>query len=153
MMSPLNAVAHPRTVYTQSVPDWDPDLFWNMMPVPGFQRSIVVARRSHLFVTGHIDVQHRGVAGTANQSIGAAFEVRVNGNILPGSTTGANMTNSSSDAYYTAYIHGYKVLEPGSYTIDVYGRSYSSVAPGVDGLAEVKGGYNEVLYIVEDVGG
>ncbi len=139
-------------VHTLSISGWTPDLFWNFQAVPGFTKTISVTEQSHLFVTGHIDVDHRGIAGTSNKAVGAAFRVLANGSTIPGSITGENITSDGADNYYAAQIHAYKLLQPNVlYTIEVQGRSYSTAAPNVNGLAEVKDGYNQVLLITTPV--
>lgn len=139
-------------VHTLSVSGWTPDLMRDFNTISGFSKTIIVSEPSHLFVTGHIDVDHRGIAGTADKAIGAAFRVLSNGSTIPGSKTGENMTSDGADNYYAAQIHAYQLLQPSvTYTIEVQGRSYSSAAPNTDGLAEVKDGYNQVLLITTPV--
>lgn len=126
---------------------WSPDLYENFSPVPGFTKTLSVTEDSHLFISGHIDTHHRGISNTEKKAVMVAFKVKINGSWLAGSTTGENIVGTE-DHYYSAQIHGYKLLKPGSYTIEVHGRSASTAAPGVNGLAEVKGGYNHVIYKV-----
>ncbi|TMP29515.1 hypothetical protein [Pseudoalteromonas rubra] len=160
-----------KMVYQNSVTGWDPDLFWEMTPVPGYTKEITINSKSHLFIQGHIDVRSRAenfnICGRdGSEAIGVAFQVFIDddglniGNdkqLIRGSTTGGNISNCDDD-YYSAYIHGYKVLEadvyPATFHVWVEGRAYSSaVITNTNGIAEVKGidQYNEVLYIVESI--
>ena len=121
-----------------------PELF---APVPGFTWSFTIDKPGYLIVFGHVDTEHRGIADTANKAIFAAFQLKLNGRWLPGSKTGENIFNRT-DHYYSAQIHGFKKLKPGDYTIALHGRSASTAARGVNGLAQVRATYNQVVYIV-----
>ena len=118
-----------------------PDLFWDMRVIPGFSATLVKNEPCYMRVYGHIDVKNRKLI---RPTIGAAIQVILDGKIVSGSTTGDNITYDRH--YWPAQVHAFKELvEPGAHTIEVHGRSYSSAAPGRDGLAEVKGGYNQVV--------
>lgn len=120
---------------------WTPDLMESMGDIPGFSTEITIPVAADLLVYGHIDVMHRKLI---TQTIGCAFEVTLNGSRIPGSVTGENIT--ASRHYYAFAVHAFKQNVPaGTHTISVRGRSYSSAAPGYNGLAEVKGNYNQVI--------
>lgn len=129
-------------VYVNSVRTFSPDLTENFEPVPGFTKTIEVTEPSFLFIDGHIDVLN-----TVNNVVFVAFQVRVNGRVLRGSKTGENI-EGLRERFYAAQIHGFKELEPGTYTIEVEASAVSEALPGMSGLAEVRADYNQVLYKV-----
>jgi hypothetical protein len=139
-------------VSVHSIDDSSPDnllLSAEFMPVPGFTWSFAIDEPSYLIVFGHVDTEHRGketgIEDIADKAVMVAFQLKLNGSWLPGSKTGENILNRT-DHYYSAQIHGFKELEPGDYTIELHGRSASTAAPGVDGLAKVKATYEQVVY-------
>ena len=144
------SITHADTRVIENSVGYSHDLFEDMHPIQGYTKHVTVTENSHLFISGHIDSQHRGLYGTADEAIMVAFKVKVNGRWLKGSTTGGNIVGTKQ-RYYSAQIHGYKYLETGDYVISVYGRSASTAAPGFGGLAEIKASMNHVIYkIVTD---
>lgn len=141
LTSPIAQVSV-HTVGDESFPL--PELF---APVPGFTWSFTIDQPGYLIAFGHVDTEHRGIAGTADKAIFAAFQLKLNGRWLPGSKTGENILNRT-DHYYAAQIHGFKRLKAGDYTLELHGRSASTAARGVNGLAQVRATYNQVVYIV-----
>lgn len=131
----------------ENVVNWSPDLFEKFKPVPELSRTITVEEESHLHITGHIDARHRAIAKTKKKAIVVAFRVKLNGKWLKGSKTGENIVGKQ-DHYYSAQIHGYALLKKGKHVIEIHGRSASSAARRVNGLAEVKGGFNQVVYTI-----
>lgn len=127
-----------------------PTLSEKFNAVSGFTWSFSVSEPSYLIAFGHVDTKHLGIAGTANKAIMVAFQLKLNGSWLAGSKTGENIVGVEGH-YYAAQIHGFKQLNPGNYTIELHSRSASTAAPGVDGLAAIKGTYNQVVYMLVPV--
>lgn len=141
LMSPMAQVSV-HSIDDESYPL--PELF---APAPDFTWSFTIDQPSYLIAFGHVDTEHRGIAGTMDKAIFAAFQLKLNGRWLPGSKTGENILNRT-DHYYAAQIHGFKKLKPGDYTLELHGRSASTAARGVNGLAQVRATYNQVVYII-----
>ena len=136
-------------VYAKDTSSWI-DLFESFREIRPFTQTVTVTEPTHLFIAGHVDTRHRGIAGTFSKAIMVAFQIQVNGRWLKGSKTGGNILNRTAH-YYIGQIHGYKLLNPGTYKIQLFGRSASTAARGVNGLAEVKGTYNQVTYTLVPV--
>jgi len=122
-----------------------PNLQEKMSEISGYTWSFSVSEKSYIKVSGHVDCHHRGVYGTENKAIMIALKVRINGSWVDGSTTGCNIVGTE-DHYGVLPVSAYKEIPAGEYEVSVWGRSASTAAPGKNGLAEIKGGYNNVLY-------
>jgi hypothetical protein len=120
---------------------------WLMSDVPSFQWTFTVDQPSILRAYGHIDVAHRGLYGTKNRPLMVALRITLNRSLIPGSVTGTNIVGVEQH-YAIIPVHAYKELPIGTHTVRLQARSASSYAHGMDGLAEIKGGYSEVVYEV-----
>lgn len=127
-------------VLVNSVRTFSPDLTENFDPVPGFTKTLVVTEPSYLFIDGHVDVLN-----TVNYVVFVEFRVKLNGLVLRGSKTGENI-EGLRERFYSAQIHGFKELDPGTYTIELEAKAVSEYLLSRAGLAEVRAGYNQVLY-------
>jgi len=130
--------------------DWSPDLFEAMTRVSSFNWTFTVTEPSVLKARGHIDCAHRGIAGTQDKAIMVAMQFKLNGTWIAGSKTGCNIVGTEQH-YAIMPVHVDIDLTPGTYEVSLYARSASTAAPGVNGLAEIKGTYNEVVYEVESL--
>lgn len=129
---------------------WSPDLMEDMAAIPGLSWSFTVAEDSLLEVVGHIDCEHRGIAGTSTKAVMVAFKGRIvssagSARWISGSTTGCNIVGEE-DHYAIVPIAFSEPVSAGSYTVEIWGRSASTAAPGVNGLAEIKDGYTCITY-------
>jgi hypothetical protein len=132
-------------VVTKIVSGWSPDLFENFQTINELGHSFTITEPSSVIVTGHIDCEHRAIAGTSGKAVMVAFNAMLNGIWIPGAKTGMNIYDLT-DHYGICPIAFSFDVEPGNHTVTIFGRSASTAAPGVNGLAEIKDGYNCVTY-------
>lgn len=128
-----------------------PDLFEAYREIP-LGAAFTVEGPAHVIVTGHIDCEHRAKSGTADKAVMVAFNAQLNGSWIPGAKTGLNII-SRTDHYGLVPISFSVGVPAGSHEIKIFGRSASTAAPGVDGLAELKDGFNCVTYQIIDLQG
>jgi len=112
-----------------------------------FTWNFTVTESSYIKAIGHVDVKHRAVSGTSEDAVMVALKVKLNGSAILGSTTGCNIVGKV-DHYAIIPICAYAEIEAGDHTIEIWMRSASDAADGVNGLAEIKANYNMVLYEV-----
>ena len=134
----------------QKTVSWSPDILKDISLVPSFTWQFTVTETSVFRASGHIDYRHRGISGTAGMTIFVAHQLQMNSVWIPGSKTGINIVGQN-DHYAVLPVYANMVLEPGSYTVALYARSASSLAPYTNGLAEIKGTYNEITYEVDPI--
>lgn len=126
------------------------DLWVKFREMKFFTATFYVFEPSIFKASGHVDVQHRGTY-IPNKAVMVSMKLKINGRWLEGSKTGANIVNKL-DHYQPLQVHGFKVLQPGVYTISVWMRSASDAAPGRNGIAEIKPGkYNQVVYEITPI--
>lgn len=128
---------------------WSPNLSWGMNTINSYTWTFTIDKPSILKISGHIDCHHRGIYNTGDRPVMVAFRILLNGRFLKGSRMGTNIAGEKQH-YVIIPVHGFKKLDPGTYTIEIQGRSASSAAPNKNGLAEIKGGYNQVVYEIID---
>lgn len=126
-----------------------PDLFEAYRDL-GLGATFSVDTPAWVIVTGHIDCEHRAKAGTIADAIMVAFNAQLNGSWIEGAKTGLNIYDRTD--HYGLVPISFSVRVPaGTHTITLFGRSASTAAVGVDGLAEIKDGFNCITYqIIED---
>ena len=148
---------------------YDTDLFRKWTRLEGFTMEFEVTVPSHLILSGHVNLKHRGLCAGA---VGFALCISVkssetkealgpfpntwigdpSGHYLFGSKTGGNIA-SIDDHYAYPTLDGYKLLQPGWHRVEVWGVSHSDAAPNTDGLIEVladashaeSGTYNQLI--------
>lgn len=148
---------------------YDTDLFRHWTRLEGFTMDFEVQEPSHLILSGHVNLVHRGLCGGA---VGFALCISVKssptkeglgpfptnwignpaGGYLFGSKTGGNILGVE-DHYGYPSLDGYKLIQPGWHRVEVWGVSHSGHAPGTDGLIEVltdashaeSGTYNQLV--------
>ena len=129
---------------------WSPDLMEAMTTVSQYNWTFTAATPSVLVISGHIDTHHRGVYGTADKAVMVAMRVLLNGSEVQGSKTGVNIVGTEQH-YAIMPVHTNIDIPAGTHSVKIQARSASTAAPGRNGLAEIKGGYNEVGYEVPAV--
>jgi len=128
--------------------DWEPDLSATMSLLPGFSTTFTVDEPTHMTISGHVDYKRRQISALGDNATFAAHIIRCDGADMPGSKTGDNIPNHAKH-YCVLPCHGYKLLQPGEHTVELWARSDSSAAPGVNGQCEVKMTYNGMLIRLE----
>lgn len=121
-----------------------PDLFESFQPIP-FCIDFEVFYKSWVIVTGHIDCEHRAKANTQDKAVMVAFNAQLDGQWIDGSKTGLNIYDRT-DHYGICPISFSFQVNPGRHVVQFFGRSASTAAVGVDGLAEIKDGFNCITY-------
>jgi hypothetical protein len=133
-----------------SVEGWSPDLPEAMTTISQFNWEFTIDEPSIFRASGHIDCHHRGVYGTKDKAVMVAMRLLLNGSQIRGSVTGCNIVGTEQH-YGIMPVHANVELQAGTYTVALQARSASTTATGKNGLAEIKGGYNEVVYEVESL--
>lgn len=164
-----SAVDYKPDTVVQKFHDTHTDLARQWTRIYGLTIDLEVTIDSHLFLYGHINLEHRnlvdgpvgfglcmslkradthdGLGPYPTDSVGSPI-----GYQILGSKTGGNIRDIE-DHYGYPSLDGYASLEPGWYRVEVWGASHSSLAPDTDGLIHVligdgdyeSGRYNQLV--------
>lgn len=148
------------------------DLFYKWTRLSGFTQDFEILEDSHLTIMGHVNLHHRGLV---NGPVGWALRPSLTraetladlgpkptsaagkpGTWIKGGKTGSNIL-SEAQHYAEGNFLAYERLSPGAYRLEIWGCSYSTLAPTTDGLIEVLGDggaddpYNQLITRIESV--
>lgn len=136
-------------------PGSTPDLFEEWRDI-GLGCEFTLECQGWLVVTGHVDAEHRAKSGTLDKAVMIAFQAQKStfcdgvwspGSWIEGSKTGCNIYDRT-DHYGVCPIAFSHFFAAGTHKVTLFGRSASTAAVGVDGLAELKDGFSCVTYQV-----
>jgi len=128
-----------RQLY-RKIPDPHHPLPWDepRLVIPGSEVSFDVWEKSVLTINGHIGVENLRLTETGSCCVSVDIVIDDGSGYarIIGSNVGENVPRQRH--YWVVPLHGRAILDPGTYTIAVRGRSYSSDLPDYDGLAQTK---------------
>jgi len=140
----------------------DVDLFWSYYRFHGLTVTFQTTGPVDVTTLGHVNLKHRCFPGVT--AVGYAVAIYYKYATTPEGLNAAGWTwlatssgniTSCAHHYADAGLDGYaRLTAPGWYRVEVWGKSHSSDAPGVDGLLEVNneggGTVNQLIVRVED---
>ena len=121
------------------------DLSYLMGVIGGYTYSYHCDEPTYIKILGHIGTHHTGRYDTRYVNVMVAFEVIINGAIIPQSAIGKNV-DGTREHYANVPIISYIEVPEGYNTIEIRGRSATSARPDQGGIMEIKPSTNFILY-------